>query len=71
MAKAKFPVECLQVGHLYLMKNGDSVFVPLGATRRDAPKDTGPLRYVGLHYRNCKGWLNELLPMPLPRRPRK
>lgn len=62
--------ECWQGGQLYSTKEGDTVFVPTGATRKDVPKDCGKLRYLGAARRNVKGWGadgNAPLPELLPR----
>lgn len=57
---------CMQTGHLYQMATGEAVFVPLGATRRDVPKECGKLRFLGVAIRQSSGWGPNGLP-PQPR----
>jgi hypothetical protein len=45
-----------QGGQLYQARNGDEIFVPTGAARRDVPKECGPLRYLGPAMKQTKGW---------------
>lgn len=53
-----WPKECWQSGTLYQARNGDQVFVPTGASRKDVPQECGKLTHLGPARRNVKGWDN-------------
>lgn len=48
-----------QGGQLYATANGDEVFVPTGATRKDVPKECGKLRYLGPAMKQTNGWASD------------
>lgn len=51
-----FPSTCYQGGRLYRTREGDEIFVPMGASRKDIPAECGKVTYLGVCRRNVVGW---------------